>query len=195
MPPRFFRHAAATDCAVLDPRADFVARRLPPLRRHDGRRHEARRFTVPDHRSRGEIARARHRRVQASAAPKPENTGLYRFKTGFNAAVRTLEAAVFSGVGTFQRKLRSLLQLAVTNPRAIPAAFGGVESYVVYRADPRNVAVAPLPADIAVGKLTDEELRGVADDTEIGFSARKLNVLRNTAYGVRVGGERRASAG
>jgi Acetyltransferase (GNAT) domain len=120
---------------------------------------------------------------------EPENAGLYRFKTGFNAAVRTLEAAVFSGVGKLQRKLRSLLQMALTNPRAIPAAIGGVDSYVVYRTDPRTVSMAPLPADIAVGKLSDEELRSVADDADLGFSARKLDVLRNTAYGVRVGGE------
>ena len=92
-------------------------------------------------------------------------------------------------MSTFARRLRSLGKLALTDPKAIPAAICGVDHYFVYRADPRTISVAPPPAEIEVRKLTDEELRGVADDADFGFSARKLDVIRNTAYGLRVRGE------
>lgn len=133
--------------------------------------------------------RARGIREFNLGGAEPENAGLYRFKTGFGAAVRPLEAAVFSCVSKLARRLRSAAQLALTDPKAIPAALCGVERYVVYRIDPRAIAVAAPPVDVDFRKLTDDELRGMADDADLGFSARKLNVMRNTAYGVSVCGK------
>ena len=47
---------------------------------------------------------------------EPDNPGLYRFKGGFGAATRPLEAASFSMVSRIKRKVRAAVRLALKDP-------------------------------------------------------------------------------
>ncbi len=121
---------------------------------------------------------------------EPENAGLWRFKSGFGAQVRNLEAATFSCVTPFKRRLRSVMQTAASDPRALLAEVARSEHYVVYAADPRKIAAPTYAAGYTMREMSAEELQLLAQDEDFGYSARKLATLSHTsAHGLWIDGK------
>jgi hypothetical protein len=121
---------------------------------------------------------------------EPENAGLWRFKSGFGAQVRNLEAVSFACASPFKRRVRSVLQAVRSDPRSLLDAVVRSESYVVYAADPRTITVPALAPGHVVREMTAEELQALAKDEDFGYSARKLGTLSaESAHGLWVDGK------
>ena len=121
---------------------------------------------------------------------EPENPGLYRFKKGFGAVERRLEAAIFSLVPPILYWAHSALRLMRRDPKGFLRRLIPVEHYVVYCAELQAHDVEPLPKGIELRQLSDEELLSLEQHREFGFSAGKRRVLGfNRAWGLYVGGE------
>lgn len=119
------------------------------------------------------------------------NSGLERFKKGFNPQEILLESASFYFASPLRRRLASAARAVREDPYGlIRDLVGRVEDYYVYCCTPGNIAEPILPPQVTFRKITDRELLEVAHQhAEMKIHKEKYEKSRmNDAYGVFVDG-------
>lgn len=116
------------------------------------------------------------------------NPGLNRFKAGFGAEGVALESAEFFLGSKLRRRLTQAAILLRNDPRRLlQALFWKTERFVVYAADPREIA-PPEPMDgVTIEKISDQALLEMAHSDDVEMRAQGERFKRdgfNDAHGI-----------
>lgn len=115
-----------------------------------------------------------------------DNPGLQRFKTGFGTRRVELASAEFYLGGRINKKLGTVVGLLRENPRGVISELGRLEKFVVYVARPSRVPPPSARDELALKKLSDEELIKLSESGEdLKAQADRYRELGfNDAFGI-----------